>query len=155
MSFKIFLSKFLKYGTLLTSLGFVMTVSLQIFARFFLSDVPPWTEEASRILFIYAIAFSSGLAYRGNYFVFLEAFYVSFSDILKKKIDLISPVLSLVLFGFCGFYSLSMLEMGLNEYSPTLHILMIIPFLSILILSLSISYYSLMAFLKKIKFWKS
>ena len=155
MSFKIFLSKFLKYGTLLTSLGFVMTVSLQIFARFFLSDVPPWTEEASRILFIYAIAFSSGLAYRGNYFVFLEAFYASFSDILKKKIDLISPILSLVLFGFCGFYSLSMLEMGLNEYSPTLHILMIIPFLSILILCLSISYYSLMAFLKKIKFWKS
>lgn len=155
MSFKIFLSKFLKYGTLLTSLGFVMTVSLQIFARFFLSDVPPWTEEASRILFIYAIAFSSGLAYRGNYFVFLEAFYANFSDILKKKIDLISPILSLVLFGFCGFYSLSMLEMGLNEYSPTLHILMIIPFLSILILCLSISYYSLMAFLKKIKFWKS
>ncbi len=132
-----------------------MTVSLQIFARFFLSDVPPWTEEASRILFIYAIAFSSGLAYRGNYFVFLEAFYASFSDILKKKIDLISPILSLVLFGFCGFYSLSMLEMGLNEYSPTLHILMIIPFLSIFILSLSISYYSLTAFLKKIKFWKS
>ena len=155
MSFKIFLSKFLKYGTLLTSLGFVMTVSLQIFARFFLSDVPPWTEEASRILFIYAIALSSGLAYRGNYFVFLEAFYVSFSDILKKKIDLISSILSLILFGFCGFYSLSMLEMGLNEYSPTLHILMIIPFLSIFILSLSISYYSLMAFLKKIKFWKS
>ena len=155
MSFKIFLSKFLKYGTLLTSLGFVMTVSLQIFARFFLSDVPPWTEEASRILFIYAIAFSSGLAYRGNYFVFLEAFYANFSDILKKKIDLISPILSLILFGFCGFYSLSMLEMGLNEYSPTLHILMIIPFLSILILCLSISYYSLMAFLKKIKFWKS
>jgi len=155
MSFKIFLSKFLKYGTLLTSLGFVMTVSLQIFARFFLSDVPPWTEEASRILFIYAIAFSSGLAYRGNYFVFLEAFYANFSDILKKKIDLISPILSLILFGFCGFYSLSMLEMGLNEYSPTLHILMIIPFLSILILCLSISYFSLMAFLKKIKFWKS
>ena len=155
MSFKIFLSKLLKYGTLLTSLGFVMTVSLQIFARFFLSDVPPWTEEASRILFIYAIAFSSGLAYRGNYFVFLEAFYASFSDILKKKIDLISPIFSLVLFGFCGFYSLSMLEMGLNEYSPTLHILMVIPFLSIFILSLSVSYYSLMAFLKKIKFWKS
>ena len=155
MNFKIFLSKFLKYGTLLTSLGFVITVSLQIFARFFLSDVPPWTEEASRILFIYAIAFSSGLAYRGNYFVYLEAFYNGFSDALKQKIDLLSPLLSLVLFVFCGFYTLSMLEMGLNEYSPTLHIIMIIPFLSILILSLSISYYSFLAFLKKIKFWKS
>lgn len=155
MSFKIFLSKFLKYGTLLTSLGFIITVSLQIFARFFLSDVPPWTEEASRILFIYAIAFSGGLAYRGNYFVFLEAFYTGFSDALKKRIDLISPLLSLVLFGFCGFYTMSMLEMGLNEHSPTLHIIMIIPFFSIVILSLSISYYSFLALLKKIKFWKS
>ena len=89
MSFKIFFSKFLKYGTLITSLGFVITVSLQIFARFFLSDVPPWTEEASRILFIYAIAFASGLAYRANYFVFLEAFYTVFSEKLKKIIDLI------------------------------------------------------------------
>ena len=76
MSFKIFLSKFLKYGSLLASLGFIFTVLLQIFSRFFLSDVPSWTEEASRILFIYSIAFSSGLAYRGNYFVFLEAFYL-------------------------------------------------------------------------------
>jgi len=155
MSFKIFLSKFLRYGTLLTSLGFIIAVSIQIFARFFLSDVPPWTEEASRILFIYAIAFSGGLAYRGNYFVFLEAFYTGFSDALKKRIDLISPLLSLVLFGFCGFYTLSMLEMGLNEHSPTLHIIMIIPFFSIMILSLSISYYSFLALLKKIKFWKS
>ena len=130
-------------------------MSLQIFARFFLSDVPPWTEEASRILFIYAIAFSGGLAYRGNYFVFLEAFYTGFSDALKKRIDLISPLLSLVLFGFCGFYTMSMLEMGLNEHSPTLHIIMIIPFFSIVILSLSISYYSFLALLKKIKFWKS
>ena len=154
MSFKIFLSKFLKYGTLLTSLGFVMTVSLQIFARFFLSDVPPWTEEASRILFIYAIAFSSGLAYRGNYFVFLEAFYASFSDTLKKKIDLISPIFSLVLFGFCGFYSIYMIRMGFYEFSPTLQIIMAIPFFSILLLSFSISYYSFLAFLKKIKFWK-
>ena len=155
MSFKIFLSKFLKYGTLLTSLGFIIAVSIQIFARFFLSDVPPWTEEASRILFIYAIAFSGGLAYRGNYFVFLEAFYTGFSDALKKRIDLISPLLSLVLFGFCGFYTMSMLEMGLNEHSPTLHIIMIIPFFSIVILSLSISYYSFLALLKKIKYWKS
>ena len=155
MSFKIFLSKFLKYGTLLTSFGFIITVSLQIFARFFLSDVPSWTEEASRILFIYAIAFASGLAYRGNYFVFLEAFYAGFSEILKKIIDLISPFMSLILFGVCGFYSLYMVEMGFYEYSPTLQVIMVVPFLSILILSLSISYFSLLAFFKKIKFWKS
>ena len=107
------------------------------------------------ILFIYAIAFASGLAYRGNYFVFLEAFYAEFSETLKKIIDLISPFMSLILFGVCGFYSLYMVEMGFYEHSPTLQVIMVVPFLSILILSLSISYFSLLVFLKKIKFWKS
>jgi TRAP-type C4-dicarboxylate transport system permease small subunit len=155
MIFKFFLSKFLKYGTLITSLGFVITVSLQIFARFLLSDVPPWTEEASRILFIYAIAFASGLAYRANYFVFLEAFYTVFSEKLKKIIDLISPLMSLVLFGFCTYYTVPMIKMGMDEYSPTLHVIMAIPFLSIFILSFSLSYFSFLGLINKIKFWKS
>lgn len=155
MRFAILLTQFLKYGTLLTSTGFVFTVSLQIFARFFLSDVPPWTEEASRILFIYAIAFASGLAYRGNYFVFLEAFYAGFSDKMKKIIDLLSPLMTLFLFGITAFYSLYMLEMGGSELSPSLQIIMVIPFLSILILCISISYFSFLSLLKKIKYWKS
>ena len=154
MNIKTLLSKSLKYGTLLTSVGFILTVSLQIYARFFLSDVPPWTEEASRILFIYAIAFASGLAFRGNYFVYLEAFYVGLSDKTKKLIDLISPILTFLLFGICSFYTLKLLEMGLSEYSPSLQLIMVVPFFSIMILSLSISYFSLLAFLKKIKFWK-
>ncbi len=155
MSFKKLLSRFLKYGTLITSFGFIGTVSLQIYARFFLSDVPPWTEEGSRVLFIYAIAFASGLAYRGNYFVFLEAFYAGFSQKLKNKIDLVSPILSLVLFGFCAFYTIPLLEMGWAERSPSLRIIMFIPFLSLMILSLSIVYYSALSFLKKIKYRKS
>mgnify|MGYP003318379378 FL=1 len=155
MIFKTLLLKFLKYGTLITSLGFIVTVSLQVYARFFLSDVPPWTEEASRIIFIYSIAFASGLAYRGNYFVYLEAFYSGFSNKLKKLIDLISPLLSFLLFSVCGFHTLPLLEMGLSEYSPSLQLIMVVPFFSILILSLSVGYYSLLALLKKIKFWKS
>ncbi len=155
MRFETLLLKFLKYGTLLTSIGFILTVSLQIYGRFFLSDVPPWTEEASRILFIYGIAFASGLAFRGNYFVYLEAFYVGISDKAKKIIDLISPILSFLLFSICGFHTLSLLEMGLSEYSPSLQLIMVVPFFSILILSLTIGYYSLIAFLKKFKFWKS
>lgn len=155
MRFRAFLAKFLKYGTLLTSSGFIFTVSLQIYARFFLNDVPPWTEEASRILFIYAIAFASGLAYKGNYFVFLEVFYSGLSLHTKKIIDLMTHLLSFILFGICTLYSLQMVEMGLSEYSPSLQAIMAIPFLSMLILCASICYYSFLAFLKKVKFWKS
>tara|TARA_B100001093_G_scaffold366542_1_gene351320 strand:- start:341 stop:808 length:468 start_codon:yes stop_codon:yes gene_type:complete len=155
MKFKIFLSTFLKYGTLLNSLGFIFTVSLQIYARFFLTDVPPWTEEASRILFIYAISFASGLAYRGNYFVYLEAFYVGFSKKMKKVVDLVSPALSFLLFGITAWYSVDVFQMGFSESSPSLQIIMAIPFFSLLVLSSSVSFYSLLSLLKKIKYWKS
>ena len=154
MKFKIFLSIFLKYGTLMTSLGFISTVSLQIFARFFLTDVPPWTEEASRILFIYSISFASGLAYRGNYFVYLEVFYLGFSSKMKKVVDLVSPILSFFLFGITARYALSVFQMGFSESSPSLQIIMAIPFFSLLILSCSVSFYSLLSLLKKIKYLK-
>tara|TARA_B100000575_G_scaffold278115_1_gene265098 strand:- start:216 stop:680 length:465 start_codon:yes stop_codon:yes gene_type:complete len=154
MKFKIFLSTFLKYGTLITSFGFISTVSLQIFARFFLTDVPPWTEEASRILFIYSISFASGLAYRGNYFVYLEVFYLGFSSKMKKVVDLVSPILSFFLFGITARYALSVFQMGFSESSPSLQIIMAIPFFSLLILSCSVSFYSFLSLLKKIKYLK-
>jgi hypothetical protein len=65
-----------------------------------------------------------------------------------------SALFSFVLFIFCGFNSISMIDMGIKEFSPTLQIIMAIPFFSILILSLSISYYSFLDFSKKVKFWK-
>ena len=154
MKFKIFLSTFLKYGTLLTSLGFISTVSLQICARFFLTDVPPWTEEASRILFIYSISFARGLAYRGNYFVYLEVFYLGFSSKMKKVVNLVSPILSFFLFGITARYAISVFQMGFSESSPSLQIIMAIPFFSLLILSCSVSFYSLLSLLKKIKYLK-
>ena len=154
MKFKIFLSTFLKYGTLLTSLGFISTVSLQIFARFFLTDVPPWTEEASRILFIYSISFASGLAYRGNYFVYLEVFYLGFSSKIKKVVNLVSSFLSFFLFAITARYALSVFQMGFSESSPSLQIIMAIPFFSLLVLSCSVSFYSLLSLLKKIKYLK-
>ena len=138
----------------MTSLGFIFTVSLQIFARFFLTDVPPWTEEASRILFIYSISFASGLAYRGNYFVYLEVFYLGFSSKIKKVVDLVSPILSFFLFGITARYALPVFQMGFSESSPSLQIIMAIPFFSLLILSCSVSFYSLLSLLKKIKYLK-
>ena len=65
----------LKYGTFVSSFGFIITVSIQVFSRYILENVPVWTEEASRILFIYSIAFASGLAYKGNYFVKLDLYH--------------------------------------------------------------------------------
>ncbi len=138
-------------GTLLSSFGFVVTVSIQIFARYFLENVPPWTEEASRILFIYAIAFASGLAYKGNYFVRLDLFQEKKFPQLKKVLNILTPLVSLLLFGVMGVYALKMLNMGQSELSPSLQIPMTIPFFSLLILTGSICLYALLNLIKQLK----
>jgi len=56
------LNKLLSLGTLLSTIGFIGSTVIQIFARFFLASAPSWTEEASRLFFIYAMSFAAGLA---------------------------------------------------------------------------------------------
>lgn len=141
----------LKIGTLLSSFGFVITVSIQIFARYFLENVPAWTEEASRILFIYAIAFASGLAYRGNYFVQLDLFSKKKNPKLQQNLNRIIPLLVFLLFGVMGIYAIKVVEMGRYELSPSLQIPMIFPFFSLLILTGSICIYAAINFLKQLK----
>ena len=141
----------LKMGTLLSSFGFVTTVSIQIFARYFLDNVPPWTEEASRILFIYAIAFASGLAYKGNYFVRLDLFQEKDRPHLKKALNRLTPFVTFLLFGVMGVYALHMLDMGRAELSPSLQIPMTLPFFSLLILTGSICLYALLKLIKQFK----
>ena len=48
------IGRLLKMGTLLSTYGLLFTVLLQIICRFTPINTPPWTEEASRLFFIYA-----------------------------------------------------------------------------------------------------
>ncbi len=58
--------KILKIGTLLSTWSLIAMVLFQIICRFSWFETPSWTEEASRILFIYAISFASGLALKSS-----------------------------------------------------------------------------------------
>ena len=142
----------LKYGTFVSSFGFIITVSIQVFSRYILENVPVWTEEASRILFIYSIAFASGLAYKGNYFVKLDLYHKKKFPQFEITLNILSLLVSLCLFGLMSIYSINILKMGLNERSPSLQIPMVIPFFSLLIMAPSICLY---AFLKLVKILKT
>ena len=64
-------------------------------------------------------------------------------------------VLSFLLFGITAWYAVSVFKMGFSESSPSLQIIMAVPFFSLLILSCTVSFYSLLSLLKKIKYWRS
>lgn len=145
------ISRILKYGTLLSAYGLVGVVLLQIFARFFLANTPPWTEEASRLFFIYATAFASGLALKNNYYVHLDVFFDRMSIKTKQILLRVIPVIILILFTIMTVFSLQFIVLGHSEFSPSMKIRMSFVFFSIFIMSASISYYAFLEVKKSFK----
>ncbi len=143
---------FLKVGTILSTLSFIISTLIQIYGRFFMEKAPSWTEEAARLFFVFAIAFSSGLAMKGN-------FYVSFDFIFKKitaewqtRIKKITYIFVIILCTIIVAYGLLLVQAGWQEQSPSMKFPMAIAFMSIPLLGFAIAFY---AFIKMIKIFKT
>lgn len=141
---KSILVRVLEWGTIISAFALIFTVLLQIVTRrFFMDLAPSWTEEASRFFFIYTISFGAGLAQREGYFVSMDFFYRKFNDKIRWIIDLIIAFITSVLFLLMTVYSFSFIALGMTETSPGLGFPMSIAFVSMLILSGTVSYFIL------------
>lgn len=136
------LGRILKYGTLISTLGLIGTVLLQIFARFLLESAPSWTEEASRFLFIYAISFASGLAMKQNYYVHLDLIFNKLSPKGQQLLEFLIASLVVLLFGIFTFFSVQFISLGHAETSPSMRIPMSFAFLSMFVMGISISFFA-------------
>ncbi|OWW27041.1 hypothetical protein B4Q04_05020 [Zobellia sp. OII3] len=135
------IGRILKIGVLLSTWGLIATVLLQIFCRFTPLDTPSWTEEASRLFFIYAMSFGAGLAMKNEYYVHLDMFYSRFPIKMQRWLVQVIPVVVLVLFVVMAIYSVQFVLLGIPEKSPSMGFNMGVAFFSMVIMSTSISYY--------------
>ncbi|MEM6347020.1 MAG: TRAP transporter small permease subunit [Bacteroidota bacterium] len=146
-----YITKFLQYGTLLSTLALIGSVALQIFARFFLANTPPWTEEASRLFFIYATSFAAGLAFKEQYYVHLDLFFDKMSAGVQKLVLVLIPLLILILFGLMAAYTIPFIIRGQAELAPSMNLQMSLAFGSMFILAASIAYYACLMLIEKLK----
>lgn len=137
------MSRFLKYGTIISTYLLIGSVLLQIFARFFLTNTPSWTEEASRLFFIYAMAFSAGLALKGNYYVYLDLIFNKLSKRHQKALLIFIYLIVVTLFVLMSFGAIQFSILGLPESSPSMKVSMAIGFSSMFIMAGSLVYYSI------------
>ena len=135
------IGRFLKIGTLLSTWGLMGTVLLQIICRFSPINTPAWTEEASRLFFIYAMSFAAGLAMKNDFYVHLDMFYSRFPERFKKILNLVIPIITLLLFVIMAFYSIQFIVLGIPEKSPSMGFNMGVAFFSMFVMATSISYY--------------
>ena len=145
------ISRLLKYGTLLSCYLLIASVLLQIYARFFLENTPSWTEETSRLFFIYTIAFAAGLAVKNDYYVYLDVVFEKLKPLTQKRLLVIIHITTFLLFGIICAFSLELIQLGFSEKSPSMGMPMAVSFISIFIMSASVSYYAVLEIVKALK----
>jgi len=138
-------------GVVLSLTGMVLSVAIQVFTRFFMDSAPHWTEEVSRIFFVFAIAFGAGLAIRDRSYVQLDYFMNKFSENTRAKIQFAINIVVLLFGALISVYALQFIQLGASETSPSLQINMSYIFSSMFIMGISIIYYSIVTIMDNSK----
>lgn len=117
-------------------------VLLQIFARVFLPKVPPWTEEMSRYLQVYLVAFGAGIAVRNDSFIGVDTLF----NFVNKKtgilIKMFNNLVVFVLFVFFSRYSVDLYILGIPRTAVTMPLLtMNVIYFSMVLTGVSVLFY--------------
>ena len=136
-------TRIIEFCVIVTFLGLVVVVLLQVYARLFLPRSPHWTEEASRFLFAYTVSFAAGLAVKEKAYVNVDVFTSLLPEMLKQWLEVLLDLLVAAFMAVVFYYSLKNLGIGRMRTSPSLTIPMHYIFASMSVMSGSIVLYSL------------
>lgn len=133
------LRRLLKYGTLLSTFGLLVSVLIQIYGRFFLAASPPWTEEASRLFFIYTVAFAAAPALGEGYFIALDLLPKGLSDVWRQRLGRWVQLAIIGISAVLAVYAWGFVRLGFAEQSPGMGFRMAIAFFSVFLLFASVA----------------
>ncbi|MBO1265198.1 TRAP transporter small permease [Proteiniclasticum sp. SCR006] len=132
----------LKIGTLASFVGLIVTVLLQVITRFFIPGITlVWTEEGSRFLFKFAVAFGAPLAMKHNEYVNVDIVLNMMKGKSKDVLNVIIQIMSIGLFAVVLKESWTFVKIGHAQMSPTLGIPMSVSHAAITVASLFIILY--------------
>ncbi|MDY0095732.1 MAG: TRAP transporter small permease [Candidatus Vecturithrix sp.] len=140
---KYLMDKLLEIGALLSISAMIVVVVIQVFSRFALPRTPPWTEEATRILFIYMVSFAGGLAVREKAFVNVDTFinYLPFKA--RQLLQIIIEAMIVVFMGIIVYHATFFVRIGAMQRSAALLFPMAYVFVGMFIVALFIGIYTL------------
>jgi TRAP-type C4-dicarboxylate transport system permease small subunit len=117
-------------------------VLLQVFARMFLPRSPHWTEEASRFLMLYMVAFASGLAAKERAFVNVDVFVNLIKGRPRIALQLLIDLAVIVLAAVTAWYGWKNAAVGRIQTSASLAIPMHLIYASMVLHSAGIVIYT-------------
>lgn len=135
------IEKALEICTFVSFMSLILVVLFQIITRFipFLSQV--WTEEITRLFFVYSVAFAAPLAMKKKEFVNVDLLVKILPKPVQIGLELISYVITITLFVLLSFNSLGFAALGKTQLSATMKIPMSVAYSSIFTVSVFILLY--------------
>lgn len=133
-----YIQRFLELGTIATLAAICLVIGLQVVGRYVFREPPFWTEEVSRFLFIYLVAFGAGLAVRYKGYVNLDVI----TNLLPPRVQkVLALVVNTLLLGFLAVFfaeSIDLVAKVQFQRSPVLGIPMSYPYSALLGISGSV-----------------
>ena len=148
---KSMLDRVLEVGTVITTAGIILTVTIQAFARLCLPVAPAWTEEGARICFIFSVAFAAGLAVRDHAFVKVDTLQRVLPTRCACVLRLIIHLAVLLLMITVSVFAIDFIQVGRGQRSPCLQIPMSGVHAALLLLSVMIALYTALEILQGVR----
>ncbi len=146
-----YIAKILEVGAVISFTALISVVTLQVFARFMLPKAPSWTEEASRFLFIYSVAFSAPLALKRGEYVKVDIAVSRLPEKIVEKLEGVIYTALSIFFMLITYHGYTFASLGTIQTSPALMLPMVIPYGSIAMSAVFITMYSAREASKKLK----
>ncbi len=145
------LDRFNEAGIILSLSVMMISVLIQVFARFFLDSAPSWTEEMARIFFVFSVAFGAGLAVKEGAYIFLDSLIHWLKPGLRSILAIAGKVTVILTAIVMLVYSFNFVAIGMLETSPAMNINMGYVFTSMPIMAAMIGAYTILSFKKNDK----
>lgn len=111
-----YVNKAFNFITVMIFVAMVLTVLLQIVFRQLLKMSVPWTEELSRLLFIYAGFFGTALAARDKQFIVIDVLFKRLPSKVKAVCEVFIKVFLMLFFGIMWVGAVKMAQTVSGTY---------------------------------------
>jgi tripartite ATP-independent transporter DctM subunit len=101
-------------------IGICLVVTLQVVCRYFLRNLPPWSEELSRYLFIWGVFIGACVALARNSHVSIDSLVSRLPQTMRRKLDSLVVILVATFALFLLFEGIKVVSYTKGSYSTTM-----------------------------------
>lgn len=145
------LDKILEWAVTISFMMMIITVMIQVVARYALPWSPHWTEEMARFCFIYMVSLGAGLAVKDRSYINVSIFLDWLDSKSRLWMDTMILLAIILLMLFMFVFSIPLIEIVSLQNSASMKINMAVIYFSMSAMSFLVLFYSILAIRSNLK----